>query len=420
MTGINLDTRPSRSRPNVFDAGLPTLAYEHLDDPAEAHRLIAQARERGPIAIGVHGPELLTYELVRTVLRDPRFRVPRGMFLAAQGITSGALWDRFVTNLLSLDGEEHYRLRRLVSKAFTPRASARLAATIADVITGLIDRHAASGHCDVVGDIARQFPIPIICALLGAPAEDWELFSDWADDIFKVFDWNVAAHEATILAAWDELDAYIDDLVARRRLDLTDDLISELIRAEDHGDRLSGDELRMLVAGLLMAGTDTTRNQLAASVHALCEHPDQWALLGERPELAPNAVEETMRHSPIAAGALRLALEDVELSGVMIPAGTLVIPNTAAANRDPVVYDDPERLDITRLGAPPMQTFGAGMHYCLGANLARLELAEALAIMAHRMPNARRTGPAPWKPLTTLSGPITLPIEFDVLDVLAW
>lgn len=247
-----------------------------------------------------------------------------------------------------------------------------------------------------------------------APAEDWELFSDWADDIFKVFDWNVAAHEAAILAAWDQLDAYIDDMVAHRRQMLTDDLVSELIRAEDHGDRLSGEELRMLVAGLLMAGTDTTRNQLAASVQALCEHPGQWDLLARRPQLAFNAVEETMRHSPIAVGALRLAVEDVELAGVRIPAGTLVIANTAAANRDPAVYHDPERLDITRAGAPPMQTFGAGMHYCLGANLARIELAEALAIMARRMPGARRSGPAPWKPMTGLSGPVTLPIEFEI------
>ncbi len=202
-------------------------------------------------------------------------------------------------------------------------------------------------------------------------------------------------------------------MVATRRHTLTDDLVSELIRAEDDGDRLNADGLRMLVAGLLLAGTDTTRNQLAASVHVLCDHPGQWELLAQYPELVMNAVEETMRHSPIAVGSLRTALEDVELAGVMISAGTLLIANTAAANRDPAVYDDPDRLDITREGAPPMQTFGAGTHYCLGANLARLELAEALSVMARRMPNARRTGPAPWKPLTGVSGPATLPIEFD-------
>ena len=125
----------------------------------------------------------------------------------------------------------------------------------------------------------------------------------------------MSPHETAILAAWDELDAYVDDMVARRRHTLTDDLISELIRAEDDGDRLSADELRMLAAGLLMAGTDTTRNQLAASVHALCDHPDQWAAAGQRPELAANAVEETMRHSPISLSTVRIAIEDVELDG---------------------------------------------------------------------------------------------------------
>ena len=399
--------------PSVFAAGLPEIDYEHCQSPDEAHQIISEARRQAPVAIGPHGPELLSYELVRSVLRDPRFRVPQGMFLASQGITSGPLWDRVATNLISLDGAAHHRLRRLVSKAFTPRATARLRTTIVDVITQLVDRHTGTGHCEVVTDIARQYPIPIICALLGAPSEDWELFSDWTDDIFKVFAWNVAAHERVILAAWEKLDAYIDGMVANRRQTLTDDLVSELIRAEDDGDHLSADELRMLVSGLLLAGTDTTRNQVAASVHVLCDHPDQWALLARHPELATNAVEETMRHSPIAGAALRTALEDVELAGVVIPAGTLVIANTAAANRDPAVYDNPDRLDITREGAPAMQTFGAGMHYCLGANLARLELAEALSVMTRRMPNARRTGPAPWKPLTGLSGPATLPIEFD-------
>jgi cytochrome P450 len=399
--------------PSVFDAALPTIDYEHCQSPDQAHEIINEARRRAPIAIGPHGPELLSYELVRTLLRDPRFRLPQGMFLASQGITSGPLWERVATNLISLDGPEHHRLRRLVSQAFTPRATARLRTTIVEVITELVDRHATAGRCEVVADIARQFPIPIICALLGAPAEDWKLFSDWTDDIFKAFSWDVAAHQRAILAAWDELDAYIDDMVARRRHRLTDDLISELIRAEDNGDRLSADDLRMLAAGLLMAGTDTTRNQLAASVHVLCDHPDQWALLAEHPELAANAVEETMRHSPIAFGTLRTAREDVEIAGGMIPVGTLVVANTAAANRDPAVYDDPDRLDITRQGAAAMQTFGAGMHYCLGANLARLELAEALTVMTRRMPNAHRTGPAPWKPLTGISGPIELPIEFD-------
>jgi cytochrome P450 len=399
--------------PTVFDAGLPSIDYEDAKSPDEAHEIIRKARLQAPIALGPHGPELLTYNLVHSVLRDPRFQVPQGMFLAAQDITSGPIWDRVATNLICLDGDEHHRLRRLVCKAFTPRATARLRGAISDVINQLVDRHAAEGRCEVVTDIARRYPIPIICALLGAPPEHWELFSDWTDDIFKVFSWNAADEVSAILTAWEALDAYIDDMVSHRRDALTDDLISELIRAEDDGHRLSAGELRMLVAGLLMAGTDTTRNQLAASVHVLCDHPDQWALLGQHPELAVNSVAETMRHSPIAFGILRTATEDVELAGVIVPAGTQIIVTTGAANRDPAVYDDPDRLDITREAAAAMQTFGGGLHYCLGAHLARLELTEALTVMAQRMPNPRRTGPAPWKPLSGLSGPATLPIKFD-------
>lgn len=397
----------------VFEADLPDINYEDTASPDEAHRNIRKALEQGPIAIGPHGPEILSYDLVRTTLRDPRLCPPPGLTLEAQGITSGRVWDKVTTSLLAINGAEHSRLRRLVSKAFTPRAVTRLDTTIVDVLNELIDPLTVAGRCDVVADIARPYPVPVICALLGAPPEDWRLFSAWADDIFKVFTWNVAEYEDDIMAGWDGLEAYIDEMVAHRRQSLTDDLISELIRAEDDGDHLTSDELRMLAATILMAGTDTTRNQVAAAVDVFCDHPDQWELLASRPELAMRAVEEVMRYSPVIFGAMRVALEDVELEGMLIPAGMLVICNTAAANRDPAVYDSPDRLDIAREGAAPMQTFGAGAHYCLGANLARRELAEALRVMASRMRHPRRVGPAVWKPIVGITGPAALPIEFD-------
>ncbi len=399
--------------PNVFDAGLPTLSYEFEETPADVYPRIQAAQRQAAIAVGPFGPEILSHELVRTVLRDPRFRIPPGINLMAQGITSGPLWDKLVNSLLCLEGEAHRRLRSLVSKAFTPRASARLHDTIDEVINGLVDDVAAEGRCDIVADIARPYPVPIICALLGAPREDWQQFSLWADDIFTAFTLNPGGiDEALVMRAWGELDEYVDGMVARRRHTLTEDLLSDLIRAEDDGERLNADELRMLAAGLLLAGTDTTRNQLAASVDVLCAHPDQWALLAEQPELAPLAVEETMRHSPIACGTLRVVSEDTDLAGVVFPAGTMVLVNTFAANRDASIYDDPDRFDISRDAAPAVLTFGGGIHYCLGANLARLELAEALKILTRRMPDPLRTGPAPWKPMMGLSGPTTLPIEF--------
>ncbi len=161
-----------------------------------------------------------------------------------------------------------------------------------------------------------------------------------------------------------------------------------------------------------MAGTDTTRNQLAAAVEVFSDHPEQWAMLAERPELAVQAVHEVMRYSPVILNTMRVPVEDVELAGFRIPAGTLVIANTAAANRDSDVYDEPGRFDITREDAPAMLTFGGGVHYCLGAHLARIELAEALTTMARRMPNIRTTGPVPWKSMTGITGPANLPVEF--------
>lgn len=403
--------------PNVFDAGLPAIDYDYTESPAEVYPRIQEAQRRAPIAIGPVGPEILSYELARAALRDARFGIPPGLHLMTQGVTSGPLWDKVTASLLCLEGAEHQRLRSLVSKAFTPRATSRLSETIAAVFNELIDDVAESGRCDVVTDIARPYPVPVICALLGAPREDWQRFSAWVDDIFKAFSFNpdLADEEPGIMRAWSELDDYVDDMVARRRNDLTEDLLSGLIRAEDQGDRLNGDELRMLAAGLLMAGTDTTRNQLAASVDVLIDHPDQWAVLHDHPELAMSAVEESMRHSPSVCGAPRMAIEDVDFHGFTFPAGMFIYVNTFAANRDPNLYENADHFDITRSEAPAILTFGGGAHYCLGANLARRELADALTIMTRRIPRVRRSGPAPWKPILGMSGPTSLPIEFEAV-----
>lgn len=402
--------------PNVFDADLPTFSYGLTATPQDILDDLRTAQSRAPIAIGPLGPEILSYDLAREILRDNRFRLPPGITLAAQGITSGPLFDKLTTSLLGLEGAPHVRLRKLVSKAFTPRATSRLTDTIHEVVNGLIDRVMDAGRCDVVTDIARPYPTPIICALLGAPREDWQLFADWTEEIFKAFNFQPDANfdESAIMRAWGELDAYVDDMVAARRNNLTDDLLSELIRAESDGDRLNLDELRGLAAGFLMAGTDTTRNQLAASVQVLCEHPDQWAKLGEQPELGMQAVEESMRHSPAACIVPRAAVEDAEFGGYLFPAGTFVFANTFAANRDPAIYDDADRFDIARKDVPAILTFGGGAHYCLGANLARRELAEALVVLTRRLSAPHRVGPAPWKSVLGMTGPTTLPIAFDI------
>lgn len=402
-----------RSCPAVFDAGLPPVAYEHAQTPEEAHHLIAQAREQSSIAMGQRGPEFLSYELVRAVLRDDRFITLPALGLDVQGITSGPVWDRACQHILNFNGERHRRLRRLVSKAFTPRAIARMQSLSAEIITELVDPLTHQGYCDVVSDIARRYPIPVICALLGTRHEDWQLFSYCIDDITKIFAWNVANDAPAIQKAYETLDAYFEGMIADRREKPTDDLMSDLIRAEDEGDHLTHSELLTLAVTLLGGGSHTTRNQLAAAVQVLCDHPDQWSLLAENPELAPAAVEELMRFCPIVFALARKAVVDIELQGVTIPAGTLVVANIAAAHRDPVAYDEPDCLDITRKNSAPMLGFSGGPHFCLGVSLARMELSEALKVITQRMPNPRRTGPTPWTPFVGMTGPIRLPIEFD-------
>ncbi|WP_264990913.1 cytochrome P450, partial [Mycobacterium kiyosense] len=238
-------------------------------------------------------------------------------------------------------------------------------------------------------------------------------FSAWTEDIKKVFEPTVAEDAPRILAAWNALDAYLKDLIATRRNSLTDDLVSDLIRAEDDGDRLTRDELLMLCGTLLGAGTDTTRNQLAAAVQTLAAHPDQWAMVARQPESAADAVHELIRYSPIIFGVIRQAAEDIELGGLPIPAGTLVVANTASANRDPAAHHDPDELDITRRNPAAILSFGGGVHYCLGAHLARLELTEALRVITARMPNPRLAGSGRWPGMAGITGPLSLPLEFD-------
>src|SRR3546814_4768966 len=207
----------------------------------------------------------------------------------------GPMRDRQERSILATEGAEHTRLRRLASPAFTPKATDRLRPFMRQVIGDLLDQVAPAGTCELVGDICEPYPIPIICELLGAPKEDWKLFSDWATNIFRIFNNDIAHDLPPIEIGRAGLDGYVRAMVEERRHRPADDLLSHMIAVEEEGDRLSTDELVMMTEAVLMAGTDTTRNQLACSIALFAEHPDQWARLVAEPELAPRAAEETMR-----------------------------------------------------------------------------------------------------------------------------
>jgi cytochrome P450 len=282
-----------------------------------------------------------------------------------------------------------------------------------EVINERVDAVSESGQCDLVADICEPYPIPIICELLGAPRDDWKRFSGWATDIFRIFNQDLAADLPAIRRASNELDHYVRSLVEQRRTDPGDDLLSSLIAIEESGDRLSNDEVVMLAEAVLMAGTDTTRNQLACSVALFAENPDQWALLIDDPELVGSAVDESMRFLGAVRGTARVASEDVEYRDVSFPKGTLLFVALAAANRDPTTFDSPDTFDITRGRSAQHMTFGSGIHHCLGAALARAELQEALPVLARRMTSLRLDGPVEWKPATFgIWGPARLPLRF--------
>ena len=398
----------------VHELDLPADEFEGLERQ-EAVAALDAARKQHWLARGLFGYVVVNYEDVVGILRDRRFHSAFAMLPEMSGLPPD---DPFLAqrreSILSMEGPGHSRLRRLVASAFTPKSADRLRPFMRSVVGGLVDQFVADGRCEFVHDICEPYPIPIICELLGAPKEDWKLFSQWATDIFRIFNGDLVNDKAVIQAASEELETYVRAMIEDRRKAPAADLLSDMIAAEEAGDRLSTDELVMMTEAVLMAGTDTTRNQLACSVALFSEYPDQWALLAEQPELAPRAVEETMRFLGAVRGTARIAAEDVEYRDVLFPAGTFVATSLAAANRDPAMFPEPQSFDITRApSSSPQLTFGSGIHYCLGASLARAELQEALPLLARRMPNLALDGELEWKPPTVgIWGPAKLPLRF--------
>jgi cytochrome P450 len=360
------------------------------------------------------GYEVLRYDDATAVLRDKRWHSAVSRIPELMGITNPSFLERQQVSILSAEGDVHTRLRRLVAQAFSPRAADRLRPFMREVIGGLVDDVAAAGRADFAADICEPYPIPIICELLGAPKKDWQLLSRWASDILEIFSEDVIDKIELIMRTQDELGDYTRGLIAERRSKPADDLLTDLIAAEEAGDKLSNDELVMMVNAVIVGGTDTTRNQLGCAVALFADHPDQWALLAERPELAPRAVEEAMRYFGAVRGTARFASCDIEYRDVVFPAGTFMAVALADANRDPAVFKDPEVFDITSEAAgQPQMTFGSGIHYCLGAALARAELQEALPLLAQRMPKLAIDGDITWKPEGVgIFGPARMPITF--------
>ena len=308
---------------------------------------------------------------------------------------------------------DHTRLRSLVNRAFTPRVVEELRPHIQEIANHLLDQVAGQGSMDLMSDFAVPLPAVVIAELLGVPASDRERFKTWSTDLVMALDaTQPAERRAAAATSGQALTEYFAALIEQRRAAPQDDLVSSLIRVEEQGDRLSRGELLSMCTLLLVAGHETTTNLIGSGTLALLQHPDQLARLRQQPELLPSAVEELLRYTSPVQRVGRIAREPLTIEGTTIPAGALVTPVLGAANHDPAVFQDPERLDLGRTDNRHL-AFGRGIHFCLGAPLARLEGQIAFATLLARLPNLTFAGTAPaWSANTSLRGLTTLPLKW--------
>ena len=399
----------------VTDLELPELDFFSPELRGERfHETMVELSAAGWLATSPIGYFVLDREAAAFFLRTRAATFP-GMKIAEMfEVPEGPLLEQMRRNILHIDGDDHRRLRNLVNPAFTPRAADRWRPAMRDFLERLWEPLAGERRCEFVGAFAKPYPSLTIATVMGAPLEDAPKLYEWSNLIQRQFDGPSLMNEReAIERACAEFYEWAGELIERRRADPADDLISTLIAAEQEGDRLSDVECMNLVLNVLVGGVDTTQSQLAHAVRLFAAHPDQWRLLAERPELAPAAVEEVVRYEPITPFTARLLHEEVEYRGVTFPAGTVVMVCAFTGNRDGV-DGDPAEFDITadRGDAKPL-TFGAGIHYCLGANLARAELQEALAFLPARMPGLALDGEAELGSVHGIYGLDSLPIRWN-------
>ncbi|MEU9125854.1 cytochrome P450 [Streptomyces sp. NPDC048506] len=386
------------------------LSYPfNVPESLELSEAYEQARNRPGLlkvqmAYGEPAWLVTRYAEARFVLGDARFSRAEGALHDEPRQSEG----RRDSGILGMDPPDHTRLRTLVAKAFTVRQVERLRPQVKQLTEGLLDELKAAGPpVDLVDRFALPIPVAVICRLLGVPTEDRPRFRVWSDAALSTSSLTAAEFDANL----EELRAYMGQLIEEHRRAPQDDLMTALIDARDVDDRLSELELVDLCVGILVAGHETTATQIPNFVLALLEHPEQLALLRERPELIGGAVEELLRFVPLGSGAgqPRYAKEDIDVGGTLVRAGTPVLVAVGAANRDALRFDSPGTLDISRSGNQHLG-FGHGVHHCLGAPLARLELQEALGGLITRFPTLRLAGDIEWKSQMLVRGPRVMPV----------
>lgn len=388
------------------------MPYLDVSDPAFSIRseAVADARDASWCARTPYGLAVLRYDDVQKLLRHPKLRQGSYRWPSHNGVTG--LFARWWENmLLSQEGDTHARLRRMANPAFSPKLIGALQPKFTELANMLIDRFADRGECDFIAEFTEPYATGVICDLLGLPFDKWRELADIAADMGLALGVTFKQDLTTIDAATRRIFDYAEELVALRRAEPSDDFIGMLVRANAETDQLSDQELLDMIVLAIFGGIDTTRNQLGLAMATFVEHPDQWALLGEQPELARAAVEEVMRVRPTITWVTREATETFTYNDTEIPQGTTLHLFSQSAGSDPSVFPEPG-FDIAAARKPHFG-FGGGAHHCLGHFIARGDMTEALKLLSQRLKNPRFNGEVKWLPDSGNTGAITLPIAFD-------
>ena len=379
------------------------------------------------LAKGLYGYLVLDREAGEFFLRTKRATFP-GMKIAEMfGVENGPLFEEMRRNILHINGKDHARLRSLVNPALAPRAVERYRPAMRRFLEELFGRVTGSGTsvtCEFVQAFAKPYPSQVIAEVMGAPIEDAPRLHHWSNWIQRQFDaQSMMERRGEIEVAVQEFYDYARPLLERRRADLGEDLISTLLVAEAEGEKLTEEECLNLVLNVLIGGVDTTQSQLAHAVRLFAEHPEQWQTIVEDPSLVGGAVDEVLRFEPVTPFTARIVEEELTFRNVTFPVGTIVMVCAFTGNRDPGDHPGGPHpggphpggaFDITaERGRERALTFGAGVHYCLGANLARAELEEALGFLAQRMPKLELAGEPVYESILGIYGLAELPIRFE-------
>jgi pimeloyl-[acyl-carrier protein] synthase len=384
---------------------------------ANPYPFYRRLREEDPVHASPLGIWVLTrYEDAVMVLRDPRFGREGIAELQEARLGAARARPKNSRDMLFRDPPDHTRLRALVSRAFTPRVVEEMRPHIQEIVDGLLDRVKGSGGMDVIEDLAYPLPVRVICEMLGVPTSDQEVFRQWSADIARSLDAALFPANSGVAErgqeASDALKEYFRSLIAVRRKHPQPDLLSGLIAAEEQGDKLSEAELLSTCVLILIAGHETTVNLIGNGLLALLGNPDQLRALASDPSLIQTGIEELLRYDGPVQRTSRMTMADVEIGGKKIAKDSVVVAAIGAANRDPAYFADPERLDVARKDNRHI-AFGFGIHFCLGASLARIEGQVAIGTLLRRMPALKLVSDTPeWRESSVLRGLKTLPVTF--------